>query len=298
MKQFWLYSQLLLDYNTMVKGVKKLFLVRIDQPMPIRLAGRFSQSTGWEHTGRMIAECILCCVEEGSCSFTIDSHTVEVASGQGIFIPAGAFYAPVTQSGCCYQYLRFDAEMEATDAPLFSDRSYHYSEKIEHSPAVFCVPKVFQTDPVIDFSLETIIDEMTRSNPVSKVKMNMAFFSLLIRLTEQLAGQSVHSLAYEMERYIRENAGHPLTLSQLSERFGYTKQYVIRIFRKQFHTTPTAFINDTKLSLAIRQLTESDSPIEEIAHRCGFEDANYFSRQFKKKFGLSPSEYRKSAMGV
>jgi len=275
-----------------------MYLVRIHQPMPIRLGGRFTQSTGWEHTGRMIAECILCCVEEGSCTFTIDTHTVEVASGQGIFIPAGSFYAPVTQNGCCYQYLRFDAEMETADTLSFPDRSYHYSEKIDRSPAVFYVPEIFQTDPVIAFSLETIIDEMTRSDPVSKVKMNMAFFSLLVRLTEQAAGQSAHSLAYEMERYIRENASHNLTLSQLSERFGYTKQYVIRIFKKQFRTTPTAFINDTKLSLAIRRLTESDRPIEEIAHRCGFEDANYFSRQFKKKFGLSPSEYRKSAMGV
>lgn len=275
-----------------------MYLVRISDPMPIRLGGRFAQSTGWEHTGRMIEECILCCIEEGSCTFTIDDHSVNVVSGQGIFIPAGSFYAPVTQSGCCYQYLRFEAEMEETDTPPFADRSYHYSEKIPRSPAVFCVPEVFQTDPVIDFSLETMIDEMTRSDPASNVKMNMAFFSLLIRLTEQIAGQSVHSLAYEMERYIRENAGHNLTLSQLSERFGYTKQYVIRIFKKQFHTTPTAFINDTKLSLAIRRLTESDGPIEEIAHRCGYEDANYFSRQFKKKFGLSPSEYRKSAMGV
>ena len=276
------------------EGDDEMYLIRIDQPMPIRLAGRFTQSTGWEHTGRMIAECILCCVEEGSCRFTIDSHTVEVASGQGVFIPSGSFYAPVTQSGCCYQYIRFEADMEPTDAAPLPDRSYHYSEKIDRSPAAFCVPEVFQTDPVISFSLETIIDEMTRSDPASKVKMNMAFFSLLVRLTEQIAGQSVHSLAYEMERYIRENAGHNLTLSQLSERFGYTKQYVIRIFKKQFHTTPTAFINDTKLSLAIRRLTESDRPIEEIAHRCGFEDANYFSRQFKKKFGLSPSEYRAS----
>ena len=116
-------------------------------------------------------------------------------------------------------------------------------------------------DAMIRFQLESVIEEMTRSDPASNVKMNMAFFQMLIRLTEQTAGQAAHSLAFEMERYIRENATHNLTLSQLAERFGYTKQYVIRIFKKQFHTTPTAFINDTRLSLAIRHLTESDHRI-------------------------------------
>ena len=150
-------------------------------------------------------------------------------------------------------------------------------------------------DAMIRFQLESVIEEMTSSDPASNVKMNMAFFQMLIRLTEQTAGQAAHSLAFEMERYIRENATHNLTLSQLAERFGYTKQYVIRIFKKQFHTTPTAFINDTRLSLAIRHLTESDHRIEDIAHRCGFEDANYFSRQFKRKYRTSPSDYRKQS---
>jgi len=266
--------------------------------MPLRMGGRFSQNRGWEHSGRMIEECILCLIEEGCCTFVIGDKTVEVSSGQGVIIPSGTFYAPFTQSGCCYKFLRFDGAMEPTNDLPFLGRSYHYSEKIERSDAIFCVPMVFHADPVIHFSLETIIDEMTRSDPASNVKMNVAFFNLLIRLTEQTAGQSAHSLAFEMERYIRENASHNLTLSQLAERFGYTKQYVIRIFKRQFHTTPTAFINDTKLSLAIRHLTDSDQRIEDIAHRCGFEDANYFSRQFKKKYRLSPSDYRKNAMGV
>lgn len=76
-------------------------------------------------------------------------------------------------------------------------------------------------------------------------------------------------------------------------RFGYTRQYLIRVFRRQFGTTPMAFLSGIRLSQSIPLLLDSSLSIDEIARRCGFEDSNYFSRQFKKKYQLSPSLYRR-----
>ena len=57
-----------------------------------------------------------------------------------------------------------------------------------------------------------------------------------------------------------------------------------------------AYANERKLSAALFQLTETDDPIVEIAYRTGFENQFYFSTCFKKKFGCSPSEYRKKGV--
>ena len=128
--------------------------------------------------------------------------------------------------------------------------------------------------------------------------MNLAFFDALTRIAERASSQPERTLACEIEHFILENLSLQPTLSMLSAHFGYTRQYIIRVFKKQFHQTPAAYINDAKLARAIRHLHEAEMRIDEIARRCGFEDANYFSRQFKRKFGITPSAYRRQSSGI
>ena len=53
------------------------------------------------------------------------------------------------------------------------------------------------------------------------------------------------------------------------------------------------YINDVRLSRAAEMLKNTDNKITYIAFLCGFEDSNYFSTAFKKKYGISPKIYRK-----
>lgn len=66
-----------------------------------------------------------------------------------------------------------------------------------------------------------------------------------------------------------------------------------RRFRGLFHTSPTEFILKVRLDTATRLLIESNSSITEIAMQCGFYDNSHFTRQFKKKLGVSPHQFRK-----
>ncbi len=65
-------------------------------------------------------------------------------------------------------------------------------------------------------------------------------------------------------------------------------------FRRVTGTTPVAYAEDLRMEKAKKLLSETDFSITEVACFCGYENSNYFTRRFSARFGLSPTEYRKT----
>ncbi|WP_242202071.1 helix-turn-helix domain-containing protein [Aestuariivivens insulae] len=67
-----------------------------------------------------------------------------------------------------------------------------------------------------------------------------------------------------------------------------------RDFFNHYNTTPGKWLSNKRLEHAAGLLLNSNSNITQVAFDCGFEDVSHFSRAFKEKFGMSPSNYCKS----
>lgn len=94
--------------------------------------------------------------------------------------------------------------------------------------------------------------------------------------------------------YIESHIGNNFTLEELANVATFSKFHFHRIFQALVGETPFQFILRTRLEKAATQLIYSPkTDITEIAHLCGFSDLSVFSRNFKNRFNLSPSEYRK-----
>ena len=75
----------------------------------------------------------------------------------------------------------------------------------------------------------------------------------------------------------------------------HSDSYIRRVFLKSTGVTPLEFLNNVRLEAAKKLLiSETDTPISVISEQCGFKDPYYFSRFFKKKTGVTPSQYRKN----
>ncbi|NLW09576.1 MAG: AraC family transcriptional regulator [Firmicutes bacterium] len=96
----------------------------------------------------------------------------------------------------------------------------------------------------------------------------------------------------EVVKYITEHYAEPIKVSQLAEMTYLSPRHFTRIFKEYFQTTPMNFITNCRLQRARQLLAEKNHSITQVANECGFSDSNYFARQFKKAFGVSPSEYR------
>ena len=66
-----------------------------------------------------------------------------------------------------------------------------------------------------------------------------------------------------------------------------------RAFAKHFGMSPKQYLIQHRMNRALELLTENELSVKEISFVCGFTDEKYFSRAFKKKYGCSPSQFRK-----
>ena len=92
--------------------------------------------------------------------------------------------------------------------------------------------------------------------------------------------------------YISENYMNPITIEELAESVGLSKHYLMRFFKKYMGTTCIEYINDYRLNVATNLLLTTGLQITEISARVGISNLSYFNRIFKKKYGMTPKEYR------
>ena len=70
--------------------------------------------------------------------------------------------------------------------------------------------------------------------------------------------------------------------------------HLCRTMKKLYGKTPTQYINEQRLNYSVYLLTQTDLDILDICDTCGFSNLSHFYHLFKKQFGLSPLEYRRS----
>lgn len=78
----------------------------------------------------------------------------------------------------------------------------------------------------------------------------------------------------------------------LAQRAGLPLTRFERLIKRIFGLTPGQLITQTRLAAASRLLQETDRPVAEIAHACGFYDHSAFTRAFRSAIGVTPTQYR------
>ena len=93
--------------------------------------------------------------------------------------------------------------------------------------------------------------------------------------------------------YIRENYTKELSLEMVADRFGYSPSYLSWMFRKYAQTNYKTYLQNVRIEYGFQELANTDHTIGEIALNNGFPNQKAFTREFKKKYGILPSEYRR-----
>ena len=96
-------------------------------------------------------------------------------------------------------------------------------------------------------------------------------------------------------QYLEEHYHEPISVSDLCENLAISQSYLFRAINNITQISPSAFIHKFKMIKAEKLLKGSDISIENIALELGYNNIYYFSTTFKKTFGISPNNYRKSS---
>ena len=99
--------------------------------------------------------------------------------------------------------------------------------------------------------------------------------------------------------YIEQNYQRALSVDELAAHSNMSASRFFPRFKKEVGMTPVEYINRYRVNRAILLLiSDSELSVENISERTGFESSAYFRRVFKKTTGLSPREYRASAVEI
>ena len=96
--------------------------------------------------------------------------------------------------------------------------------------------------------------------------------------------------------YLAQNYSDPeLSLTDLCHYLGFSCSYFSTLFKQKTGLNYSHYITSLRLEQAARLLTDTDDTALSIGYQVGYSAPNYFSRAFKKFYGISPSRYRKQS---
>jgi len=98
-------------------------------------------------------------------------------------------------------------------------------------------------------------------------------------------------------QFMEQNLAEKLSLDTLAEEAGYSPSYFTTMFSRKTGYSPLSYFSHLKIDKACEYLDFSKLKIKEISFALGYSDPYYFSKDFQKKMGLSPRNYRKRVVG-
>lgn len=155
--------------------------------------------------------------------------------------------------------------------------------------------------------LKELIDTFTSECRAQQPGCSLMLDSLSVQAAILLLRESKHSLSSfpcqpgqnkdhkciaKAIEYITDNYLDKFSLLDLASETHYSPYHFLRLFKQHTGKTPFEFLLDVKIEKAKTLLKHSNRPISEICYQCGFSSNSYFCQVFKKKTGVSPSQYK------
>ncbi|WP_412734139.1 helix-turn-helix domain-containing protein [Halalkalibacterium halodurans] len=145
--------------------------------------------------------------------------------------------------------------------------------------------------------ISIMIDEYNNRFQGYQTMLISRFMELVVYLSRQYDSQEKGKSSHLMQlahaiSYIEDHYLEPLTLEEIASKSGISVRHLNRIFQSYYQTTPISYLQRLRLERACMLLKQTKLTITEISHKCGFNDSNYFTRQFTKAYGCPPKTYR------
>ena len=143
----------------------------------------------------------------------------------------------------------------------------------------------------IDRCFDEIIALSGTATPGVHHRLSLLAYQLLIELAKQAERSSYPPPLQRGIEFIRSHIRSELFLNELVEYSGVSQATLHRLFVRHLKTSPIDYYLEQKMNEAKTMLC-SNQRVKEVARRLNFSSAAYFSAEFKKRFGISPRNFK------
>jgi len=142
-----------------------------------------------------------------------------------------------------------------------------------------------------------LFDEYNNKLPGWKTAIRTEFISLILMLS-RLYSMPMEDTSKNMiymanaVSFMENHFTEAVTIKELATQAFVSERHFSRMFKQAYQKTPGQYILNLRMHHACELLRNTRHSITEVALKSGFDDGNYFSRQFHKVFNTTPREYR------
>ncbi|UTA68745.1 AraC family transcriptional regulator [Emticicia sp. 21SJ11W-3] len=165
----------------------------------------------------------------------------------------------------------------------------------------------FTNDIAIQQILQRLVFIFTEQHPSKDIFADLMIQELIIRIvqteTRVLYSKNAARLASDnriahVVNYIKENIREQIQVEQLCKLACMSESNFYRVFKEEMGISPIEFIIEERIKLASSLLKNPEFRIKDVYFESGFNSLSYFNRIFKKKYKVSPSEYKHQAATI
>ncbi len=256
-------------------------------PLPEHPSGYYFE---WNN-GRVLQEYQLNYITKGAGILEDDFGTFQVKSGTMMIIHPGIKhrYKPTTKTGWVENYIGFKGKL--------ADHFFHQSGFFT-SPSVLHLGYREEIIEVYRKIYELVQKEEPGFQQVaSGLVIKLLGYMVAYQKQNDFKGKRIESLIRHARVYMQENIEKSIDLKQLATEHFTAYSYFRKMFKKYTGIAPHQYHLELKIMRAKEMILTNKQSVKEISYELGFESIHYFSRLFKKKTDLNPTEWRKKVKG-
>lgn len=268
---------------------------------------RYAMGRTWLYPQSPIPYNILRYIEEGEAEFVLDGKAYVVKKNDIVFIPKGTELSCQSLSERFVFYsVRFTSTDLNSDENVLGDIFHIPTRLVEQGEGQYfkelyhwarsnhvakrCFLRGHLNLLIGSLALRNLpkdMDAQEEPAPVENINLEQ------IKLREKKSSRQIDSRIQVVTDFIILNPTKPYTPELLADMIGLSKQRFNALFKKSVGKSPMKYVKEMRLTLASKKLLIEDSHVNDIAYAVGYEDPNYFIREFKAAFGFTPNQYRK-----
>ncbi|MDU5336573.1 AraC family transcriptional regulator [Enterococcus sp.] len=228
-------------------------------------------------------------ITEGKGVYQIDNQKYPLAAGQGFIIPPDrlTFYQADREEPWSYYWAAFTGDLAA---------SYLEGLGFDQKHPVFYVEHLEKIRTILEKTF--LLDQTSIYSELMLSSLLHEFLALLQQSKDHIAttNQSANLHVQHAIDYIKSNYAADITVQSLAHALSLNRSYLSAIFRKEMNLTLQQYLTEYRLTRAAELLSISNFSIEIVAEYSGYHDPLVFSKAFKRKYALTPSQYRKKIL--
>lgn len=269
---------------------------------------RYSFGRTWVYPESMIPYNMLRYIISGEASFFIDEEEILVKKNDIVYVPRGC------RLSCCaitdnfsFISIRFTTAVYFEGGDFLADyygiprimedkNERQYFEAINNWVKTDNPARLFFVRGNLELLIGTLIANANQNGLSTSESLKSEGYKLeKVKMRMRKSNQKIDPRIQIVADYIVLHPTEQYTPARMASMAELSKQRFSHLFKEQMGKSPMTYIKELRLTTAARRLLISHDNVSDIAYSVGYEDPNYFIREFKASFGYTPNQYRNAA---